>query len=646
MSPRRALLRLIFVGLAAVVLFGCIFGGTGGGTETESAVGFIYKEDGSPAVAARVVLRPSDYLSDTSSVVQEDLQLRETTTNSQGRFAFDTLPPGQFRIEAVDGAGKALSREFTLGEKDHLKLGSETLLPVGSISGNVLLDTSVRSQKVFVQVYGLERLITVDSLTGKFTLPDMPAGWYDLRFLSLKPVLMSAKKERVRVDEGRATVIDTPITLQSDPKLTFSINAGALEITGLGASNPVIFDNERWDNGVDDEYLWSLASAGRADLIGNIVTNGAKAGGTSTVDDQMAKCAGEIKVARMAGMAGIPMPVAGSRHVLAQPKSTLIDDMLPDRTDGSDLIVAAADSASPENPLIVIVGGPPTTVANAYLTKPSIASKMIVICILGFHINAEDSLATYIVSKRCRTIHWGRGYSWNNYAGKTDPANLSLLPNNWMGQRMRAYFQVFKDKLPLGDLAPAAYMINHSLWKSATQARIAFPLTVTPGSNLAFDFLDIPVEANDWAGFEKEFFSALSNPLAYRPQTLPGTLEAESFSNLSGARIGVTDSAALKADSNYAFNAVAGIGPGAWCDYSVFAPAGAYNAVVAYRSREGAKLTLGPAGAPLAEIVLPPSSAWTTATAPLTVAAGGNATWRVTASSGSFDLDRIDLAVP
>src|SRR5689334_5665235 len=107
MSPARVGCRTLFAGLAALALMSCIFGG-GTGTETESAVGYLYNADGSPAVAARVVIRTSDYVTDTLANVGENTQPPDVFTDSKGRYAFKTLPEGSYRLEVKDSSGNGM----------------------------------------------------------------------------------------------------------------------------------------------------------------------------------------------------------------------------------------------------------------------------------------------------------------------------------------------------------------------------------------------------------------------------------------------------------------------------------------------------------------------------------------------------------
>ena len=52
---------------------------------------------------------------------------------------------------------------------------------------------------------------------------------------------------------------------------------------------------------------------------------------------------------------------------LKRPASGLIQDTVAHRNPGTDLIIAQAHRASPKQPLVIMVGGPVTTVAEAFL---------------------------------------------------------------------------------------------------------------------------------------------------------------------------------------------------------------------------------------------------------------------------------------
>ncbi|MBX3734045.1 MAG: hypothetical protein KF791_15830 [Verrucomicrobiae bacterium] len=88
--------------------------------------------------------------------------------------------------------------------------------------------------------------------------------------------------------------------------------------------------------------------------------------------------------------------------------------MFPNTTDGSRLIVAEAKKATPEKPLLVIAGGPQTTVANALLTHPEIAPNLVVfIRTVTGGDNGKDGWSAYTVARRTRSVGRGGGAFWD-----------------------------------------------------------------------------------------------------------------------------------------------------------------------------------------------------------------------------------------
>lgn len=625
---------------ALVLLGGCeMFSSrTGGGTETESA-GVLRNADGTPAVSARVLVRAADYLADSLLTTEEAKTGLQTWTDARGQFRFVGLSPGSYRLEAEGGDGRGLVKDFILdGEGHRLTLEPDTLRPHGSIYGSFAPDSNP-NQGRYVQIYGLERLVKADPATGAFMVNGLPPGAYDLRFLGLEQFRKQTVLRGVVVVSGEVTHLE-PVRLEELAKLTYSIDSGALAIDGMGPGSPVILDNEFWDNGVENEYVWAKAGLGLLDLRGNVVTDAMRAG-FNTVDNQMAKCRGELGLARLAGIGKVPDPAAGSRRILQPSASGRLEDIAPEKSAGSELIVAEARKATPGKPLLVVAGGPLTTVANAYLTDPSIASRMVVAGIYPFTINAYDSLAVYLVAKRCRFVVWGRTYVWD---GVLDSANLSRLRGNRMSERVRNTLKPFGTggRLSLGDLAPVAYLFSRKAWKAAEMARFSPPLAVQPASGLAFDFLDIPLSGNDWASYQEEFFATLGDSGAYAPVDLPGRLEAEGYSARSAAKPSFVD-AAIPADTSTAQDAMTGAS-GAWIDFrGTVSAAGTAGVTVRYRAPGGGRLSLGhPGQTPLAVVALTAGAGWAEASADLVLGPGINSL-RATWTEGSFDLDRIDI---
>jgi len=148
-------------------------------------------------------------------------------------------------------------------------------------------------------------------------------------------------------------------------------------------SNPVIYDN---DNALDiytDELVMALASAGEIDLRGMISTtsiapyNHLCDFNCSETLVRLARITGVTK-ARRSGFRNAPDPVLGCIGHLVKPDSGEIADTRPCGSWGAWLIVDEARKASVTKPLVVVVGGPLSTVADAYLLDNRIAENIVI----------------------------------------------------------------------------------------------------------------------------------------------------------------------------------------------------------------------------------------------------------------------------
>lgn len=182
-------------------------------------------------------------------------------------------------------------------------------------------------------------------------------------------------------------------------------------------SNPVVYDNDSHEDEYTDEYLMSLASSEDINLKGIITT-------ISYVDawqkpeiqyNSLVNGREEIAgKARRSGMKNIPNPVRGPSVALLRPLSGRIEDTVPINSLGSRLIVQEAKSASPEKPLVIIMGGQSTSVADAYLLDNSISENIIVAWLAGegasdlYGYNGwVDPWGTYIIVARLKTVLFG-----------------------------------------------------------------------------------------------------------------------------------------------------------------------------------------------------------------------------------------------
>ena len=206
------------------------------------------------------------------------------------------------------------------------------------------------------------------------------------------------------------------------------------EFLSLPADSPIIIDNDSFFDVPGHYYLAGLASAGKVNLRGIVVTPAANdTMDRPRLDAQLQDVRDRIEVARKAGLNGVPDAVPGSFETDYQcPESLRIEETNVLRTSvGSALIVREAQAAARAGKtLIVAVGGDAASVAVAYLSDPSIADHVIVVAI-GFNggANGLHEWASWVISTRMKLVH----YSTHNNFLNADPHQRT--PGEWWPQR-------------------------------------------------------------------------------------------------------------------------------------------------------------------------------------------------------------------
>lgn len=194
--------------------------------------------------------------------------------------------------------------------------------------------------------------------------------------------------------------------------------------------NPVLYDNDAADDVYADELLLALASTGEIRLAG-MITSSSIAPENPFVPpadfDRFVRDREELVAkAEASGLTNIPPRVLGPNGQLERPTSQRIEDTRPLDSPGSRLIVSEAKKASVEKPLVIVVGGPLTAEADAYLLDPSIADKMVVAWIggrrddMGDYNGWSDPWAAYIAMHRLRLIQF------TAYGGRPHVAKAAL----------------------------------------------------------------------------------------------------------------------------------------------------------------------------------------------------------------------------
>lgn len=301
----------------------------------------------------------------------------------------------------------------------------------------------------------------------------------------------------------------------------YSATDQGLKLSGIDGSNPIVYDNDWWRDVFDDYYLWAQASLGRADLRGNIVTRDMWSHPDYLYSMQQCVEDGEqaLKLARDSGLKHIPDLTIGSDRALSPPDSRVIEETRPYPSPGSRLIIEEAKQASAGKPLVIVAGGPLTTIANALLIDPSIADRMVVFSLTthNFGYNGKDGWSAYIVAKKTYLVEWAVGSFWDKNS-VLKPDHFEVLPANPMCDALKQFIRTDLGQAnQLGDGAPLVWMFRNSCWKGARERRAVYkhPAVVYEPGELA-DVLDIPKDQTDLAAMREEFFRVLADPRVYR----------------------------------------------------------------------------------------------------------------------------------
>lgn len=299
------------------------------------------------------------------------------------------------------------------------------------------------------------------------------------------------------------------------------VRDGAVHIRGVGPDNPVLYDNDWWFDVFDNNYLWAQASLGRVDLRGNVVSRDMWDWEKGYLYP-MSKCVedGEkaLKLARDSGLKNIPDLTVGSDRVLRRPASGRIEDTVAVPTPGSRLMVEEGRKASPGKPLVIVAGGPQTTVATALLMAPDIGPNLIVfnLNVSSYGYNGKDGWSAYIVAKKTRYVDWGGGSFWDRDSVFT-AEHFEVLPDNPFTLDMKRFIRsdLGRDN-QLGDGAALVWLNQPRCWTGVETRAAGFRGkameldAVAPGEK--GDVLVIPKAATNLRMSREEFFRVMSDP--------------------------------------------------------------------------------------------------------------------------------------
>ena len=205
------------------------------------------------------------------------------------------------------------------------------------------------------------------------------------------------------------------------------------ERSALVAANAprVIYDNDAVRDAHTDDYVMALASVGKIRLRGMITSSSFEPynhymSARLTKAEVGARQHG-INLARKAGLTGIPDATLGTVGHLRRPASGKINDTVRLGSPGTDLILQAAAQATADQPLIVLMGGPLTVVADAYLANPSLISRNVVVYYLGGNRDKGD-FSEY----NSWADGWAAHIVFNRLSMVIFPVELAYRPSKWI----------------------------------------------------------------------------------------------------------------------------------------------------------------------------------------------------------------------
>ncbi|HEX9666458.1 MAG TPA: carbohydrate-binding domain-containing protein [Thermodesulfobacteriota bacterium] len=325
-----------------------------------------------------------------------------------------------------------------------------------------------------------------------------------------------------------------------------------------GSTSPIIHTNDGNMDCYTLEYLMALASAGEINLVG-IIPDSAFGGRPGLPDIwETTMYTDIVGKARRSGMINIPDPAAGPARPLAHPVSDTIEDTEPIDTPGSRLIVQQANKATPENPLVIVTGGPLTAVADAYLLDNSIDDKVVVVSVferendMNGYNGQLDGWAAFIVLQKFRYVQFK--------VSKDNAPDVfkSRLGGTEIPENELKRFMVDKDQLRVNlpdnvdiDVPPAIALMRTDY--VLTTKRVSFSHWIDATNSWGNPFSKVPAFKDDPNGnalvvtsasksiATDEWWRVLSNPAAYSgtvvqqapfydtPASIPGVIEAEDF---------------------------------------------------------------------------------------------------------------------
>lgn len=303
------------------------------------------------------------------------------------------------------------------------------------------------------------------------------------------------------------------------PPLPKPADAGVVEPPFFGPANPVVYLNDYPRSVYTDAYIYALAANKEIQLRG-VISSGNDChcdnGDNYPISNTPATRTEWIRAAREAGFQNIPDNTDGTQGpALEEPSSRKPADTVRIGSAGTDLILREAKLATPERPLLLVVGTSLTTIADAYLADPSITKRVVIAALAGLSAESlddgnggSDRWATQLVVSSFRVFLFP---STLDVPYTPEARMMAEFPDTALRDLLLSagYYKENYDS----DGSPAVTVMLHAFVKSYQRRVLMEGLTMVPApeGNIWVMTKGDPVEGGN------EFFRALNKAFVNAP---------------------------------------------------------------------------------------------------------------------------------
>lgn len=233
---------------------------------------------GAPAARMRVLVRPADYIANTTGSLAAN-QFADDSTDENGVVELVNLAKGSYMIEVRGGDSLKAASSFSVKDEDSLNYAMTVRAP-GRLVGYVALAQG--QGPVPVSIVGLEYQVMTDS-TGYFEFESLPAGFHDILYVDAETNKQSGSVSVKIISEASSVItisnrVEKPFTPQLKPDSTSKdtitpvIPADSTESNdSVEVETPIVYADtlpfEFFENGIDEWYVsYSRYASGKLTL--------------------------------------------------------------------------------------------------------------------------------------------------------------------------------------------------------------------------------------------------------------------------------------------------------------------------------------------------------------------------------------------